>query len=209
MIWRNGIELFDGQAIADAFDKAAGPEWGPRLRKMYQVVADRPTAAKLGALDLVNDARYALPVELISHKLQAAGKRVFRYLVDQPNPWQASSRAHHAVDLLFLFGGVDLAFNGAAEAVGREMRRRWALFVTGGGPWPPHRRFVYGPVGESREIDGGDDVLTTSTSASTNNDGQFAARRRVQHLRMLQQAGIGVYLPVVFALTAGRISLLN
>ncbi|KAL2863392.1 putative carboxylesterase [Aspergillus lucknowensis] len=191
VIWRNGIETFDGETIAAAFEQDT--KWGTKLRKLYQVVPDRPTVCKLGALDLVNDARYTLPVELIANKLSAAGKRVFKYVVDQPNPWQASSRSHHAVDLLFLFGGVDLSFNPAADAVGKEMRSRWIQFVAGDQPWPAERRFAYGPVGECKEI----------------SEGQFAARRRVQHLQVLKEAGIGVYLPIVFALTAGKISLLN
>jgi carboxylesterase type B len=156
-------------------------------------VPDRPTACKLGALDFVNDARYALPVELIANKLTAAGKRVYKYVIDQPNPWQASARSHHAVDLLFLFGGVDLSFNPAAYAVGKEMRDRWTDFVAGGRPWSVERWFAYGPVGECKEI----------------SEGGFAVRRRVEHMRVLRDAGIGVYLPIVFALTAGKISLLN
>ncbi|KAL2004009.1 hypothetical protein VTN02DRAFT_1072 [Thermoascus thermophilus] len=161
---------------------------------MYHVVGDRPTAAKLGALDFVNDARYTLPVENIADKLSAAGKAtVYRYLIDQPNPWQPSSRAHHAVDLLFLFGGVDLSHNPPAETVGREMRRRWIDFVNGHAPWSAQRRFAYGPFGECREID----------------ETQFAARRRLPQLKALREAGTAVYLPIVFALTAGRISLLN
>lgn len=160
---------------------------------MYHVVPDRPTACKLGALDLVNDARYTLPVELIADKLAVAGKRVYKYVVDQPNPWQASSRSHHAVDLLFLFGGIDLSFNPAADAVGKEMRNRWIQFVSGGSPWSIERRFAYGPVGDCKEI----------------SEDQFAVRRRVQCLKALKEAGIGVYLPIVFALTAGKISLLN
>lgn len=104
VIWRNGIELLDGETIAATFDNAK--QWGTKLRKMYQIVGDRPTAAKLGALDLVNDARYTLPVEVVADKLRTASKRVFRYVIDQPNPWLPSSRAHHAVDILFLFDGL-------------------------------------------------------------------------------------------------------
>ncbi|KAL4936442.1 hypothetical protein BDV06DRAFT_233422 [Aspergillus oleicola] len=191
VIWRNGIETFDAPTIAAAFEQ--DKTWGKTLRKAYHVVPDRPTASKLGALDLVNDARWTLPVELISNKLAAAGKRVYKYVVDQPNPWQASSRAHHAVDLLFLFGGVDLSFNPPADEIGRQMRSRWAQFVAGDGPWSIDRRFAFGPVGECKEID----------------EGQFAARRRVGYLKLLKEAGIEVYLPIVFALTAGKISLLN
>lgn len=160
---------------------------------MYQVVAARPTAAKLGALDFVNDARYALPVELIADKLQAAKKNVYKYVVDQSNPWQSSSRAHHAVDLLLLFDGVDLSFNPAAQAVGQEMRQRWISFVSGKEPWSVDQRFAYGPLGECKEI----------------GETQFAVRRRVGHCRVLKEAGMEVYLPILAALTAGRISLLN
>ncbi|KAJ5541066.1 Carboxylesterase type B [Penicillium frequentans] len=191
VIWRNGVELLDGETIAAAFDQ--NPDLGTKLRKMYQVVADRPTAAKLGALDIVNDARYTLPVEVISEKLRAANKRVYNYVVDQPNPWQPSSRAHHAVDLLFLFEGIDLGFNPGAQTVGREMRQRWIDFVSGQAPWSGDKRFAYGPLGECREI----------------NEAQFAARRRVEHCQVLREAGSGVYMPILGALTAGRISLLN
>ncbi|QKX53818.1 uncharacterized protein TRUGW13939_00898 [Talaromyces rugulosus] len=54
------VNTFDGAvgAIANAFK--TNKKWGTQLRKMYRVVADRPTAAKLGALDLVNDVRYNL-----------------------------------------------------------------------------------------------------------------------------------------------------
>ena len=160
---------------------------------MYQVVPSRPTASKLGALDLVHDARYGLPVEVISDKLQSSNKTVYKYVIDQPNPWQPSSRSHHAVDLLFLFGGVDLSFNPGAEAVGREMRRRWAKFVNGDAPWAGQKRFAYGPLGECREID----------------EVQFAGRRRVRHINALKEAGKEVYMSIVGALTAGKISLLN
>jgi hypothetical protein len=160
---------------------------------MYHVVPDRPTAAKLGALDLVNDTRYTLPVEIVANKLAAANKRVYKYVVDQSNPWQPSSRSHHAVDLLFLFEGVDLSFNPAAQSVGKEMRQRWIRFVSGEAPWPVDSRFAFGPLGECKEI--------TET--------QFATRRRVEHCKVLGEAGIGVYLPIIGTLTAGRISLLN
>jgi carboxylesterase type B len=191
VIWRNGVELLDGETIAAAFDNEK--QWGSKLRKLYQVVADRPTAAKLGALDLVNDARYTLPVELIANKLKAANTRVYKYVVDQSNPWQPSSRSHHAVDLLFLFEGVDLSFNPAAQAVGQEMRNRWIRFVYGENPWSEEHRYAYGPCGECKEI----------------NETQFAARRRVEHCKVLQEASVSSYMPIIASLTAGRISLLN
>ncbi|KAJ5674413.1 Carboxylesterase type B [Penicillium maclennaniae] len=191
VIWRNGIEALDGETIGAAFE--SDKEWGSKLRKMYHVISDEPTAAKLGALDFVNDTRYTLPVEIVANKLAAANKRVYKYVIDQPNPWQQSSRSHHAVDLLFLFEGVDLSFNPAAQAVGKEMRQRWIRFVSGEAPWPAESRFAFGPFGECKEID----------------ERQFAARRRVEPCKALGEAGTEVYLPILGALTAGRISLLN
>lgn len=189
-------------SIISAFE-SKDPNWGIKLRKQYQIVADRPTASKLGALDFVNDTRFTLPAETLAEKATAAGKkRVYRYLVDEPNPWQASARAHHAVDLIFLFGGLDLSHNPAAEAVGQEMRNRWIRFINGEEPWTSfssssssgrRTRFAFGPFGESREID----------------ETQFARRRREAHMKMLREAGPGVYGPILLPLTAGRISLLN
>ncbi|KAG0153697.1 hypothetical protein PDIDSM_2351 [Penicillium digitatum] len=190
--WETRPEQAEEVMIGDVEYEIAFLANGHR-RKLYQIVSDRPTAAKLGALDLVNDVRYTLPVEVITDKLRAANKRVFRYVFDQSNPWQASSRAHHAVDLLFLFDGVDLSFNAAARAVGKEMRQRWIRFVHGVGPWSTDLRFAFGPLGECTEID----------------ESQFAARRRVEHCKVLKEAGSVAYMPIVFALTAGRISLLN
>lgn len=192
MIWRNGIETHDALTIDAAFN-TPNTEWGSRLRKIYQVVPTRPTASKLGALDIINDALYAMPVEVMSDKLQANKKMVYKYVVDQHNPWQFSSRSHHAVDLLFLFGTMDLSFNPGAESVGQDMRRRWVSFVNGDAPWSEQKRYAYGPFGKCGKID----------------EGQFAGRRRTRHIKALREAGKEVYLPIVFALAAGKISLLN
>lgn len=112
------------------------------------------------------------------------------------NPWQASARAHHAVDLLFLFGTMDFSHNPSAEALGEDVRRRWISFINGAEPWAElstGKRFAFGPYGESKEID----------------SRQFAARRRVHTLSLLKECGIQVYGSITNQLTAGRISLLN
>lgn len=195
IIWRNGIQLFPPETITAIFNNA-NPQWAPKLCSLYQIHPDRPTPTKLGALDFINDTRFTLPVELVSEKLQKANKRVYKYVLDQPNPWQASSRAHHAVDLLFLFGGVDLSFNPAAERVGQEMRGRWIRFVNGDVPWRSGsggERFAYGPFGECKEI----------------SSKEFACRRRVRHLGVLRDVGVEGYMSILGRLTAGKISLLN
>lgn len=159
---------------------------------------DRPTASTLGALDFVQDVKYSLPIELICEKVQEKNKstQIYRYLVDEANPWQPSARAHHAVDLIFLFGTMDISHNPTAADLGNGMRKRWIDFVNGDKPWAElskGARFAFGPYGECKEID----------------QKQYAARRRVHVFRLLKEAGAGVYGPIVNKLIAGKISLLN
>jgi hypothetical protein len=161
------------------------------------VTSSRPTAAKLGALDFLTDARFALPVEDIVAARRAARQPTYQYLFDQANPWQSSSRAHHAVDLIFLFGAYDEELartNPAAAAVACEMQERWIAFVGGGAPWEDaDSRFAFGPLGRSGEI--GDD--------------EFAARRRVRHFAALRETAPEILGGIFGRLAAGRISLLN
>lgn len=95
--------------------------------------------------------------------------------------------------MLFLFGGVDLSSNSGAEDVGNQMRSHWVDFVNGIPPWLEFCRFAYGPLGERRQI----------------MEEDVAGRRRMGAIEILREAGREVYLPVVAALTVGRISLLN
>lgn len=169
---------------------------GEKLLKAYHIAKDRPTPSTLGALDFLNDTKFCLPAELVSEKLATSNKKVYRYLIDEANPWQTSARAHHAVDLLFLFGTMDFSHNPSAEALGEDMRKRWVNFINGEEPWTElskGKRFAFGPYGECKEID----------------QRQFAARRRVHALNLLRECGIQVYGAITNKLAAGRISLLN
>ncbi|OBT71606.1 hypothetical protein VF21_09529 [Pseudogymnoascus sp. 05NY08] len=185
-IWRNGLEAVVATDIAAAFGS-------DELRRLYGVSPSRPTASKLGALDFINDARFALPVEEIAAARRKAGKTTYQYVFDQVNPWQSSSRAHHAVDLIFLFGSYDLSGNPAAAAVAKAMQERWIAFVSGEGPWDAEKRFAFGPHGKSAEI----------------TDEEFAARRRVGHFGVLREIGMSRLGEIFGKLAAGRISLLN
>jgi carboxylesterase type B len=186
VIWRNGLENVPATEIASAFDD-------DELRRLYCVSPSRPTASRLGAVDFINDARFALPVEEIAATRRKAGKRTYQYVFDQVNPWQSSSRAHHAVDLVFLFGAYDLSFNPAAAAVAKAMQDRWITFVSGESPWDSEKRFAFGPLGKSAEI----------------TDEEFAARRRVGHFGQLRELGTAKLGGIFGTLAAGRVSLLN
>jgi hypothetical protein len=191
VIWRNGIETLTAGEITTCFDKAKNAS---ELKEAYGIVPTRSTASKLGALYFINDLRFAMPTNDIAVKWREASKPVYQYVVDQANPWQASSRAHHAVDLIFLFGGHDLAtLNPAAEDVGQDMRKRFISFINGTDPWAADKRFAFGPLGESKEI----------------GEREFAARRRVGHWDLLKKSDQGDIVKVFAGLAMGRLSLDN
>ncbi|KAK5094650.1 hypothetical protein LTS08_008506 [Lithohypha guttulata] len=191
VIWANGIRSMTGEEVVQAFDNMGST--AQDLKDLYGIMPDRPAACHIGALDFLNDVLFALPVEKIHHDWQKIEQPVFRYLLDQPNPWQTSHRAHHAVDLLFLFGSNDMSFDRAADRVGHELRARWIAFINGDDPWSTAKTFAFGPVGECRELD----------------DSEIASRRRKRHIDFLRTCDPDSVSLVVKSLAAGRISLLN
>ncbi|CAG9941628.1 unnamed protein product [Clonostachys rosea f. rosea IK726] len=190
-LWRNGIEELPADTIWSIFELAG--DKSEQLRDLYGITADRPTQNRTGALDFLNDARFVLPAERIVEEWRRAERPVFRFLVDQPNPWQTSSRAHHGVDLLYLFGGFDLSFDAAAQNISYSMQHKWIQFINGDKPWSLEQYWAFGPVGLSKAIDGQ----------------EFKARRRARHLALLREIGHDGFNPVFGNLAAGRISLLN
>ena len=60
-------------------------------------------------LDLINDARFAYPIDRVANALKQAngGKSVFRYVFDQESP-TPGALPHHAADLVYLFDNVPL-----------------------------------------------------------------------------------------------------
>lgn len=191
VLWRNGVEAMTAAQIVECFDKAGSSS--KELKELYHINEARPTQSKHGALDFIEDLIWVVPSLVISKLFGGAEKKAYRYLFDQANPWQASSRAHHAVDLLYLFGGFDISMNPAADAVSKEMRRRFILFVNGEAPWSVDRLFAFGPLGNCKEVD----------------DAGLAARRRTEQVERLQEM-TGSDLKAAFgSLAAGRMNLHN
>ncbi|KAM5353421.1 hypothetical protein ACJ41O_000071 [Fusarium nematophilum] len=191
VLWRNGIETLSPDAIAGAFDLVG--EKSQSLKELYGIVLDRPVSCKLGALDILNDAKFSWATDIITEQYRRANRSSFRFLIDQPNPWQTSSRTHHGIDLVYLFGGFDLSFDEAARRVSSEMQQKWIEFVYGENPWKPEEPFAFGPLGECRAVD----------------DHGLRARRRCRHVDALKDVGLEKVNAVVRALANGRGSLLN
>lgn len=191
VIWSNGVGEFKAEEITKIFD--SDPEHGQQLKELYGVYPDRQASSKNGALDFINDVRYMLPNEEICQRRRQSNLKTYQYLMDEPNPWQSSSRAHHAVDLIFLFGAYDLSFNPSAAKVSRETQERWISFINGEEPWHTEKRFAFGPYGKCGEI----------------GDEEFAARRRKRCLDVLKDIERSKLLEISGKLAAGRISLHN
>ncbi|KAK0385563.1 hypothetical protein NLU13_6742 [Sarocladium strictum] len=193
VLWRNGIESCAPAIICDAF-AILGPE-SQRVKGLYGIVPDRPVSCKLGALDFLNDVRFSLPIEraLLLQRGHKEDSKVFRYVLDQPNPWQASSRAHHGVDLVYLFGGYDMSHSKPAQEVSRVMQDKWIEFISGRDPWSPGSAFAFGPFGVCAPLDAE----------------QLAVRRRNDHLVALAGMGDAVLEQAVGQLGRGRSSLFN
>ncbi|KAI5206106.1 carboxylesterase [Aureobasidium subglaciale] len=191
VLWRNGVEAMSAEQVVECFDKAGSS--GNQLKAVYHINNSRAPQCRHGALDFMNDMRFALPVPLIVEKYENEGKKAYRYLFDQANPWQASSRAHHAVDLIYLFGGFDMTMNPSAEELGKEMRRRFIWYINGEAPWKIHQTMAFGPLGDTKEID----------------DRGVAARRRTRQMEEVKKLEASDVAAVFGSLAAGRISLHN
>ena len=190
-LFRNGMEDAGSRHILDSFDRAGGS--ASALKSLYHIIDGRPNSIRYGALDFLNDMLWAMPTWKIAERFRNEGKKVFTYLMDQPNPWQASARAHHAVDLIFLFGGFDLSHNPSALKMSEDLRRRFIEFVNGDEPWDRSLTCAFGPHGQVQEI---------------NKDG-VRARRRMSHISELKKMPPGDLGAAFAGLAQGRISLHN
>ena len=190
-IWQEGIWSTNVDAIVSGFDLAG--DYSYDLKRQYHIYPDRPSSCKIGALDFINDYKFVLPVERLVQLWRIAKKPVFRCLLDEVNPWQPSSGAHHAVDLILLFGGFDLSFSHAAQQTDRMMRDKWIDFVQSRDPWPSHAYVAFGPHGSFQELD----------------DNGIVSRRRTEQVEYLKTVETAVLDKVFLSLASGKISLLN
>ncbi|CVL07000.1 hypothetical protein FPRO04_12101 [Fusarium proliferatum] len=192
-IYQAGVWATDPEDIAKAFD--ASEQYGDELRKLYHIYPDRPSSCKTGALDFINDYKYLLPVQLLERSFKDANKPAFRCLIDEANPWQPSSGAHHAVDLVLLFGGFDLSFAPSAERVGQALREAWIKFICGGEPWSGamDKYYGFGPHGSLKTLE----------------DWEVQSRRRIGLAEKLSEMESSLLDKTSRGLAAGKVSLLN
>ncbi|KAM5522492.1 hypothetical protein FOXYSP1_16383 [Fusarium oxysporum f. sp. phaseoli] len=192
-IYQAGVWATEPSDIAKAFD--ASEQYGDELKKLYHIYPGRPSSCKTGALDFINDYKYLLPVQRLEKSFKDARKPVFRCLIDEANPWQPSSGAHHAVDLVLLFGGFDLSFSPSAGRVGQAMREAWVKFISGEEPWPEatEKYYGFGPHGSLKTLE----------------DWEVQSRRRIGLAEKLSEMESPFLDKTSRGLAAGKVSLLN
>ena len=84
---------------------------GNAVLRVYDIGTNTPEE-ELGEriLDLINDTRFAYPIDCIANALKQAngGKNIYRYVFDQESPTPGAI-PHHAADLVYLFDNVPLS----------------------------------------------------------------------------------------------------
>lgn len=135
------------------------------------------------------------PIHQLEELWKDARKPVHRCLIDESNPWQPSTGAHHAVDLVLLFGGLDLSHAPAAEITGQALREAWIKFVNQTEPWPnaSSSSYGFGPHGVCKELE----------------DWEVQSRRRVTETNKLRGMDPISLVKAFVSLAAGRGSLSN
>lgn len=183
--------------IVGAFDNAR--PHSEKLKKLYHIYPDRPSSCKTGALDFITAYKFVLPIDRVARFWNSISspKPVCRYLIDELNHWQPSSGAHHAVDLVLLFGGFDIEHAYSAQQTGRNLREAWIKFLNLEQPWPSASEsksyYAFGPYGTSQLL----------------NDWELRSRRRIAQAESLEGMDSALLDKVFFGLAAGKVSLLN
>jgi hypothetical protein len=187
ILWMEGIRNASPKEIIECFDQLEG-DTRDLVKSLYCIEETLPEACRRGALDFINDYLFAEPVLSLVRQWREEGRPVFQYVIDEVNPWRQSAGAHHGVDLIYLFGDYELP-NPIFEKTGKEMRKRWILFINGIKPWDT-TLCAFGPLGICDEL--GPESVTN--------------RRRWEHLRLIHEIKPSLG-RVLGKLVAGRISL--
>ncbi|MCJ1400551.1 hypothetical protein MMC11_003757 [Xylographa trunciseda] len=152
ILWHNGLAALPHEEVHSLTSSLH-----PSLTEEYALHPSSTFPPHLSALSLISTHLFHHPTYRIAARSRPE-KPTYQYLIDEPNPFSPTSRAHHGVDLIYLFGGYDLSESPEAENVGTEMRAAWVKFVGGEEPWEREGCMAFGPGGKCAVLDlkGGD-----------------------------------------------------
>lgn len=131
----------DAKTVLEAYGISEATEPGPLLGKLLQ---------------LATDAEWSQPVEAVAKSF--SNGEVFYYHVAEVNPFDgpAKGKAHHGVDLLFVFMNYAKHLSPELAKLAEVFSGHWLDFVVGKQPWAPYGQkpdgevtlFGYGPDGK-------------------------------------------------------------
>ena len=132
-------------------DFSSSKKHGATLMAAYNLTKDSTdTEAKQIGLDFLNDAMFAYPAYALAQRYKATSVPVYQYFFDQVNPFDPSAKAHHAVDLLFIFNAYDMSKSDeTAEDFSKSVQEKWMTYGTGGSPWAKDTYYAFGPSGQT------------------------------------------------------------
>ncbi|CUS12772.1 unnamed protein product, partial [Tuber aestivum] len=128
-----------------------------RILEAYKVPAPSPDstpAIRAAAFAFIGDSVFSYPAHKLTSRWRSAGKKVYEYCFDQPNPYAPELRgAHHSVDLLYLFPGHELPEKD--RVVAAAFQKHVLEFCHSGNAWKVSDGQVmgYGPAGEVRVVE--------------------------------------------------------
>lgn len=116
--------------------KVAKSPVGAEIAELYDIKAG--SDVKAGCLDLKTDATFNYFNHVLFRKMQearaqGASARVYRLAVDEPNPHNPDQRAHHAVDVLYMFNSTE--FNERGDKLSRLFQSHFLRLAYGLEPW--------------------------------------------------------------------------
>ncbi|KAL7268866.1 hypothetical protein RUND412_008499 [Rhizina undulata] len=145
---------------------------GKEIENTYNLYPSNSDAdLRQGILNFLTDGMFTGPTYFTAQKWRKGGKKVYQYIFDQVNPWDPMRGAHHAVDLVYLFGNYPLEGNSAGIA--RQFGDDAISYVTGGEPWSTDDIKAYGPEGKVGVLE----------------KGQHEERRRLKSFEVFEKFG--------------------
>ena len=132
-------------------DFSSSKKYGAAIMAAYNLNKDSTDAeAKQIGLDFLSDAVFTHAAHALARKYKAASIPVYQYIFDQVNPFDPSAKAHHSVDLLYLFKAFDFSKTAEAntEEFSKSVQEKWLTYATGGSPWAKDTYYAFGPSGQ-------------------------------------------------------------
>jgi carboxylesterase type B len=253
ILWLQSARMLRDEEVEKIFAGSQATNEQHSLCTMYVDHARRSDHSSLGLtahqkaiLDFAGDYLFARGSQTIakclredlgtkSEKQASHSPQIWQYIFDEANPFAASARlanpkakviarAHHAVDLLALWGNYDEVSDQAPwrafREVGHQFRRAVVSLVTGNRTsdpaqanlWKNDQVMAFGPGGNATRLPLADDDHGTGIEDEQNvvRRDSYASRRRVAGLCAMRLAGDevidGVWREILLSLELGGIT---